>query len=37
MKGVCGCNNLSKLKQLLPELRSRSFENQGIHPFILHF
>jgi hypothetical protein len=36
MKGVCGCANLSKLKQLLPEFQSRLFENQEAH-FILHY
>jgi hypothetical protein len=35
MKGVCGCENTSKLKQLLPEVQSRVFENQGC--FILHY
>jgi hypothetical protein len=35
MKGVFGCENQTKLKQLLPEVRSRLFENQGTH-FIFH-
>jgi hypothetical protein len=37
MKGVCGGENMSKLKQLLPEFQSRVFENQGtISFFIFH-
>jgi hypothetical protein len=35
MKGVCSGENKSKLKQLLPEVQSRVFENQGC--FILNY
>jgi hypothetical protein len=35
MKGVCWCNNLSKLKEPLPEVQSRLFKNQGAH-FMFH-
>jgi hypothetical protein len=38
MKGDCGCENRTKLKQLLPEFRSRLFENQEpISLFILNY
>jgi hypothetical protein len=37
MKGVRGCANLSKLKQPLPEVQSRLFENRKtISFFIFH-
>jgi nitrate reductase assembly molybdenum cofactor insertion protein NarJ len=35
MKGDCGSENLTKLKQPLPEFRSRLFENQ--EPFHYSF
>jgi hypothetical protein len=36
MKGICECENQTKLSGRLTEFRSRLFENQGTH-FMLHF
>jgi hypothetical protein len=36
MRGVHGCGNQTKRNKPLPEVRSRLFENSGIH-FILHY
>jgi hypothetical protein len=38
MKGDCGSENRTKLKQLLPEVRSRLYENQEpISLFMLNY